>query len=87
MDWRAPQGRAVPPAAAAIAAAAAADRAFVRMPPSSTQPEASAERKASAPRERAVPLALDPATIDRLADNVMQRIDRRIRVERERRGL
>jgi hypothetical protein len=39
--------------------------------------------------ERADPqvVALGAAAIDRLADDVMQRIERRIRIERERRGL
>jgi hypothetical protein len=31
--------------------------------------------------------ALDPALTDRLADDVIRRIDRRARIERERRGL
>jgi hypothetical protein len=30
---------------------------------------------------------LDPAAIDRLADDVIRRVERRIRIERERRGL
>jgi hypothetical protein len=30
---------------------------------------------------------LDPAMIDRLADDVMRRMERRIRIERERRGI
>lgn len=32
-------------------------------------------------------LSLDAATVDRLAEDVMQRIDRRLRIERERRGM
>ena len=32
-------------------------------------------------------LTMDRSTLDRLADNVMQRIERRVRIERERRGL
>jgi hypothetical protein len=31
--------------------------------------------------------ALDPALADRFADDVIRRIDRRARIERERRGL
>lgn len=31
--------------------------------------------------------ALDPALVDRVADDVIRRIDRRVRIERERRGL
>ena len=39
-------------------------------------------------REAAQPvLAMDRSTLDRLTDNVMQRIERRVRIERERRGL
>lgn len=30
---------------------------------------------------------LDPAYVDRLADDVIRRIDHRLRIERERRGL
>jgi hypothetical protein len=88
MDWRAPQARAVShPSAAAVAPAPAADRALPRVPPPPAQPDAPAQPDVRAPRDKAAPLALDPSTIDRLADNVMQRIDRRIRIERERRGL
>jgi hypothetical protein len=32
-------------------------------------------------------LALDPAVADRLADDVIRRVERRIRIERERRGI
>jgi hypothetical protein len=32
-------------------------------------------------------MKLDGPAIDRLAEDVMQRIDRRLRIERERRGL
>jgi hypothetical protein len=32
-------------------------------------------------------LALDGPIIDRLAEDVMQRIERRLRIERERRGI
>jgi len=88
MDWRAPQPRAVSHVpAAAIVAAPASDRGFARVQPTPVPPDAPAEPKVSAPRDKAGPLALDPSTIDRLADNVMQRIDRRFRIERERRGL
>jgi hypothetical protein len=40
---------------------------------------------ARASDKRAV--ALDPALAERLADDVIRRIDRRARIERERRGL
>ena len=87
MDWRAPQAKAVshppPPAIAAVAA----DRALPRAQTTAIQPDAQAQPTVSTARDHAAPLALDPSAIDRLADNVMQRIDRRIRIERERRGL
>ena len=40
-------------------------------------------RRAAA-MQRAV---LDAATVDRLADDVIRRVERRVRIERERRGL
>jgi len=33
------------------------------------------------------PLALDSATVDRLAEDVIRRVERHIRIERERRGV
>jgi hypothetical protein len=46
------------------------------------------ERTASAgSRVATASVAVDPATVDRLADTVIQRIERRVRIERERRGL
>jgi hypothetical protein len=38
-------------------------------------------------REAAPALTFDGPALDRLAEDVMQRIDRRMRIERERRGL
>jgi hypothetical protein len=32
-------------------------------------------------------MALDPKLIDRLADDVVRRVEKRVRIERERRGL
>jgi hypothetical protein len=32
-------------------------------------------------------MKLDPALVDRLADDVIRRVERRVRIERERRGL
>ena len=87
MDWRAPQARAVSHSPAAAIAAPPADRAVPRVPATAMQPEAPVPPKVNAARDKAAPLTLDPSTIDRLADNVMQRIDRRVRIERERRGL
>jgi hypothetical protein len=31
--------------------------------------------------------ALDPALLDRLTDDVIRRVERRVRIERERRGV
>jgi hypothetical protein len=50
-------------------------------------PEPTAKPVPPPSRESAVPLRLDAATVDRLADDVIHRIERRIRIERERRGL
>jgi hypothetical protein len=54
-------------------------------PSTSTSPPAAAGRS----RDAAVvcATALDPALANRLADDVIRRIDRRARIERERRGL
>ena len=54
-------------------------------PPTSTSPPAATGRS----RDTAVvcATALDPALANRLADDVIRRIDRRARIERERRGL
>lgn len=41
----------------------------------------------SLPVRPSVPPALDPAIVERLADDVIRRIERRSRIERERRGL
>ena len=50
--------------------------------------EASAEPSASALRPAPRPLTqLDPALFDRLADDVIRRIEKRARIERDRRGL
>ena len=86
MDWRAPQAKAVSYSPAVAIAAAPADRAVPRVPAPAMQPEAPVPPKVNA-RDKAAPLTLDSSTIDRLADSVMQRIDRRVRIERERRGL
>jgi hypothetical protein len=53
----------------------------------SSSVQAERERVASPRRDTSSAPALDGPAIDRLADNVMQRIERRIRIERERRGL
>jgi hypothetical protein len=61
--------------------ASAADTAATAEPP---QARATAWPHLAAPERQ---LNLDGAAIDRLAEDVMHRIDRRLRIERERRGL
>lgn len=53
-------------------------------PPRSAMP-----MRPSAPRARdeVQSMLLDPALVDRLADDVIRRVERRIRIERERRGI
>jgi hypothetical protein len=53
------------------------------MPVGAVQP--SAARALPVPPTPA--FSLDGTAIDRLADDVMQRIERRLRIERERRGM
>jgi hypothetical protein len=43
--------------------------------------------RSSATAETAPSRVLDPALMDRLAEDVMGRVERRIRIERERRGV
>lgn len=57
------------------------------MPQPAVSPAPATAPAASRPRETAGALSLDATVIDRLAETVMQRIDRRIRIERERRGV
>lgn len=65
-----------------------ASRRVARFPPpaASTAPlqEASRAEKVTAP---AVVTTLDPALVERLAHDVIRRIERQMRIERERRGL
>jgi hypothetical protein len=42
---------------------------------------------AAGPREPTLAAALDPALADRLADDIIRRVERRVRIERERRGV
>ncbi len=50
--------------------------------------EAAPETPARAARAAALQITnLDPALLDRLADDVIRRVERRVRIERERRGL
>lgn len=41
----------------------------------------------AAPRASALAESIDPAFVDRIAEHVMQRVEKRVRIERERRGL
>jgi hypothetical protein len=76
------QAEAAPVAAGMRArGASAADTAATAEPP---QARATAWPHLAAPERQ---LNLDGAAIDRLAEDVMHRIDRRLRIERERRGL
>ena len=65
----------------------AADRRHEQRPPAS--PEADVAKQPPRFAEPAAPLtiALGPAVLDRLAEDVIHRIERRMRIERERRGL
>jgi hypothetical protein len=49
-----------------------------------TSPAVASQTRESA---NARPVALDPAVVDRIADDVIRRVERRARIERERRGL
>jgi len=49
-------------------------------------PPVRTSRGSVGPREGALP-AFDSAAVDRLADDVLRRIERKLRIERERRGL
>jgi len=84
MDWRQPQAAAIERAALNTGTAAAADVRVAPAPPSSAP--AATVPPTSASRENAAPV-FDAAALDRLVDTVMQRIERRVRIERERRGL
>jgi hypothetical protein len=52
--------------------------------PASVRAETAVTSRAQQPSRTTV---LDPALVDRLADDVIKRVERRIRIERERRGL
>lgn len=64
----------------------------LEVPPQSPQikfPRAVTQARASAPqgKDDVRSMLLDPALVDRLADDVIRRVERRIRIERERRGI
>jgi hypothetical protein len=73
--------------AVAAAARGAAPAASARTSPESVA--STPARPTHLPRRDSAPplLTMDRSTLDRLADTVMQRIERRVRIERERRGL
>jgi hypothetical protein len=50
---------------------------------------AAAPRADAPPADRRAPAvtSLDPVLVDRLTDDVIRRVERRIRIERERRGV
>ncbi len=55
---------------------------------SGSGPAPVAEQVVSLPRVSAAPITvLDPALLDRLTDDVIRRVERRVRIERERRGV
>jgi hypothetical protein len=88
LEWR----KASPSPSADSALAPAPARSTAPPVPGHTPAEAArstpAPITASPRREHPLPaLTMDRSTLDRLADNVMQRIERRVRIERERRGL
>jgi hypothetical protein len=58
-------------------------------PPHIEPPRAATQARSSAPRVKddVRSMLLDPALVDRLADDVIRRVERRIRIERERRGI
>jgi len=88
IDWRKSaspaQGRAAAPASPANAEAPA-----VKSPSSRDTPSRALAPTppAACPSSQSVTTALDPSLADRLAEDVIRRIERRARIERERRGL
>ena len=85
--WRRAARAATPPAddgADSHLPGAAARSAARSLPPHQTPPEPPASISRAAPRQLT---QLDPALVDRLADDVIRRIEKRARIERERRGL
>jgi hypothetical protein len=83
MVWR---GTA-PTRARAAADAVAPDGAVRRQQPPRTPETPPVAASRARPPATSASTALDPALLDRLAEDVMQRLDRRLRIERERRGL
>lgn len=83
------------PAAARLPAQLAGERSDVNPSPSSTRAVPRSETPAEAAggetrdslRTNLQPRDLDPALVDRLTDDVIRRVERRVRIERERRGM
>ena len=85
--WRRAARAETPPADEglhSLGAATVARSAARPLAPRETAPESPAAVTRPAPRQLA---QLDPALVDRLADDVIRRIEKRARIERERRGL
>ena len=85
LAWRKPERNS--PEAAPERASGPALRSFAARPGASfaSPPPQSAWQTQSVVSAR--PFALDSATVDRLAEDVMRRVERHIRIERERRGV
>jgi hypothetical protein len=84
--WSASRGAAV--ATSATVPAAAASVWPGRPPRPASQPETALETSLPAASAAATRItALDPALVDRLTDDVIRRVERRVRIERERRGI
>lgn len=83
------------PAAARLPAQAAGEQSHVNPSPSSTRAvprsgtpaEGSGGETRDSVRTALQPRDLDPALLDRLTDDVIRRVERRVRIERERRGM
>lgn len=87
MEWRTAAAKQADAPRARAAARPSIVEAAAPMPQPAVSPAPATAPAASRPRETAGALPLDASVIDRLAETVMQRIDRRIRIERERRGV
>jgi hypothetical protein len=89
LEWRrkAPQSPPRQEDSVAVMARSAAPGGSARTPAESAASTPAPETHAARRDHTAPALTMDRSTLERLADNVMQRIERRVRIERERRGL
>lgn len=89
LEWRRHQATRGADAAATPAAPTSGSRGPSASVPQTIGTSAPAIERSTSTQSRVAPasLAVDPATVDRLADTVIRRIERRVRIERERRGL